>query len=132
MSARIDTGRGPLGLKGDKPVKADRKPMRKKARSKTRPSEDGPFVSDDLRKFARGKPCQMRGPYCNGDPETTVLCHDRRGAGAGMGQKPHDTWAYHGCSACHAHEAEASDADLKHAVRRTQDAVLKHFGTLTP
>ena len=90
------------------------------------------FVSDDLRKFARGKPCQMQSAWCNHDPATVVLCHARRRAGAGMGQKPHDFWAYHGCSACHANEQYVSDDALLDAIRRTQYAVYAHFGTLTP
>lgn len=91
-----------------------------------------PFVSQDLRKFARGKPCQMQSEWCNHNPETTVLCHSRRGYGAGMGQKPPDWWAYHGCSSCHAHEDQVSFGELYNAIRRTQDAVYRHFGTLTP
>ena len=132
MSARIDTGRGPLGLKGEKTAKVDRKPMRKKAPAKATPSGDGPHVNPKLRAFANGKPCQMRGPRCNHNPETTVLCHSRRGANAGMAQKPHDFWSYHGCSDCHAWEANATDHCLMTAIRRTQDAVYRHFGTLTP
>lgn len=91
-----------------------------------------PFVSDKLRQFAEGQPCQMKSDWCTQDPLTTVLCHSRRRAGAGIGQKPHDWWAYHGCSACHANEGKMSDADLMDAIRRTQYAVYAHFGTLTP
>ena len=91
-----------------------------------------PFVSDDLRKFARGKVCQMQSEWCNHDPATVVLCHSRRGAGAGMAAKPHDFWGYHGCSACHAHEDQVPTHRLYDAIRRTQYAVFAHFGTLTP
>jgi hypothetical protein len=90
------------------------------------------FVSDDLRKFARGKECQMKSPFCNGDPETVVLCHSRRRAGSGTAQKPHDFWSYHGCADCHANEHKLPDAFLYDAIRRTQWAVYAHFGTLTP
>lgn len=91
-----------------------------------------PFKSQDLRKFARGKECQMKSIWCNGDPATTVLCHSRRRAYAGMAEKPHDFWGYHGCSDCHAHEADLEDRELYDAIRRTQYAVYAHFGTLTP
>lgn len=91
-----------------------------------------PFVSKKLRDFARGQDCAMMSLWCNGNPETVVLCHVRRRAGAGMGQKPHDFWAYHGCSECHAHEADLEDRELLDAIRRTQYRVYAHFGTLTP
>lgn len=90
------------------------------------------FVSKVLRNFAEGQPCQMMSEWCNGDSETVVLCHVRRRAGAGMGQKPHDFWGYHGCSACHAHEDRLEDRELMDAIRRTQYAVFSHFGTVTP
>jgi hypothetical protein len=91
-----------------------------------------PFVSVDLRKFAQGKQCQMRSEWCNHDPSTVVLCHSRRFADAGMAQKPHDFWAYHGCSECHRHESKLTTAQLYGAIRRTQYAVYAHYGTLTP
>lgn len=57
----------------------------------------------NLRDFARGQECTIRVPgYCNHDPETTVLCHDRSAGVAGVGQKPSDLNGAHGCSACHA------------------------------
>lgn len=90
------------------------------------------FVSKALRNFANGQPCQMMSEWCNGDSETVVLCHSRRRAGAGMGQKPHDFWGYHGCSGCHAHEDRLEDRELMDAIRRTQYAVFSHFGTVTP
>lgn len=56
----------------------------------------------DLRKFARGRLCQVRLPgVCNFDPETTVLAHIRRGGVGGMGKKPHDLIGVHACSDCH-------------------------------
>ena len=40
----------------------------------------------DLRKYARGKPCQVRIPhYCNGGAETTVLAHIRLAGITGLG-----------------------------------------------
>lgn len=38
---------------------------------------------------------------CNGNPETTVLAHIRRGNVAGVGQKPPDLCGVWACSACH-------------------------------
>lgn len=56
----------------------------------------------NLRQLARGAPCYIRLPgICNGNPETTVLCHIRDGHTGGMGLKPPDTCAVPGCSACH-------------------------------
>ena len=90
------------------------------------------FVSKVVRDFAKGKSCQMMSRWCNGDAETVVLCHSRRRAGAGMGQKPHDFWGYHGCSDCHANEHNLEDRELMDAIMRTQFAVFAEFGTLTP
>ncbi len=56
----------------------------------------------DLRKEARGRPCQLRfSGVCNGNKETTVLCHLRRSGIAGMGEKVPDLVAIIGCSNCH-------------------------------
>lgn len=53
----------------------------------------------NLRKEARGRPCQIRIPgICNGNPETSVLCHL---PGAGMALKSDDRHAAIGCSDCH-------------------------------
>ena len=54
-----------------------------------------------IRKSAKGEECTIQiHPYCNGNPETTVLCHapceDK-----GMGTKSPDFWAAYGCSTCH-------------------------------
>lgn len=57
----------------------------------------------NLRKFARGRPCQVRIPNCcTFDDEQTVLAHLRRGGVAGVGQKPHDLIGVHACHNCHA------------------------------
>jgi hypothetical protein len=56
----------------------------------------------DLRALARGKPCMIRQPaICNGNPETTVLCHLRMAGISGMGLKANDILAAWGCSDCH-------------------------------
>lgn len=57
----------------------------------------------DLTKLARGQPCLIRVPTaCNGNPETTVLCHVRLIGISGAGLKAPDVLATFGCSACHA------------------------------
>jgi len=55
-----------------------------------------------LRDLARGQECQVRIPgVCNGDCETTVLAHIRRGGVGGMGRKPSDLCGVWACSSCH-------------------------------
>ncbi len=82
-----------------KPAAAMRKaaPARKSA-MKTK----GPRMTP-IRRAARGQDCTLRIPgVCNGDPETTVLCHSNALAdGKGMGLKTPDTAACFGCSSCH-------------------------------
>ena len=57
-------------------------------------------MKNKLRQSARGEECTLSiHPYCNGNPDTTVLCHI--GRGAGMGRKSSDLMAVYGCSACH-------------------------------
>ena len=52
-------------------------------------------------KSARGEECTlMIYPYCNGDIETTVLCHINS-ADKGVGIKSPDFFAVFGCSDCH-------------------------------
>lgn len=56
----------------------------------------------NLRKLAKGKPCMVRIPgICNGNSETTVLCHVRMVGISGMGLKSPDLIATWGCSDCH-------------------------------
>ena len=55
----------------------------------------------DLRKLAKGRECQIRLPVCNGNPETTVLCHYRLIGISGIGMKSPDEIAAWGCSDCH-------------------------------
>jgi hypothetical protein len=55
-----------------------------------------------LRESAHLETCTFRIPgVCNGDPETTVLCHAPH-PDKGMGIKGPDSWAAYGCSDCHA------------------------------
>jgi hypothetical protein len=56
----------------------------------------------NLRKEARGEDCQIRVPgFCNGNPETVVLCHYSLAGISGKGLKSPDDMAAWGCSACH-------------------------------
>lgn len=56
----------------------------------------------NLRKLAKGQPCQIRLPdCCNGDPETTVLAHYRLIGISGLGMKSPDEIAAFACSNCH-------------------------------
>ena len=56
----------------------------------------------NLRKLARGKPCMVRLPSCDGGGETTVLAHYRLAGYCGTGIKPDNlafgAWA---CAQCH-------------------------------
>jgi len=56
----------------------------------------------NFREVAKGKPCMIRLPGCNGDPATTVLTHYRLAGYTGIGMKPDDyafgAWS---CSNCH-------------------------------
>jgi len=54
-----------------------------------------------LRKQARGQPCQVRLPGCDGGGETTSLAHYRMAPYAGMGIKPPDVMAAWCCAPCH-------------------------------
>lgn len=56
----------------------------------------------NLRKLARGKPCMVRLPGCDGGGETTVLAHYRLAGTCGMGMKPPDLCAAWACDRCHA------------------------------
>ena len=54
-----------------------------------------------IRQSAKGEVCALRIPgVCNGNTETTVLCHAPYSGRGGM--RNHDWWAAYGCSECHA------------------------------
>jgi hypothetical protein len=61
---------------------------------------------EKIRRAAHGEECTMQSPWCNHDPETTVLCHlNESFAGKGLGKKTDDTAAFFGCNgprSCHA------------------------------
>lgn len=55
----------------------------------------------DLRKLARGQPCQVRLPGCDGGGDTTVLAHYRIAGLCGYGMKPPDVLGAWCCAKCH-------------------------------
>lgn len=55
----------------------------------------------NLRKAARGQPCMVRLPGCDGGGETTVLAHYRLAGTCGIGIKPDDAQAAWCCFNCH-------------------------------
>ena len=56
----------------------------------------------NLRKAARGRPCQIRIPgVCNHNAETSVLAHYRHHGFGGVAIKPPDLLAAIACSDCH-------------------------------
>ena len=85
----------------------------------------------DLRKLAKGKPCQVRLiSVCNSDPETTVLAHVRLAGVTGMGQKAPDILGAWACSECHRITETLKDDDqiqraFLEGVVRTQYQLLK-------
>lgn len=74
------------------------KPMKRAGRIKSKAPKSTP-----IRASARGEDCTIQLPgVCNGNRETTVLCHSNKAAdGKGMGLKASDERAAYGCSSCH-------------------------------
>jgi hypothetical protein len=56
----------------------------------------------NLRTEARGKPCMVRLPCCDGGGESTVLAHYRLAGTCGTGIKPPDELGAWCCARCHA------------------------------
>lgn len=83
--------------------------------------------SKKARDAARGQACTLRLPFhCNGNPETTVLCHSNLGRdGKGMGIKASDDRAAFGCSSCH--DVLDGRAPLRGGL--TREMVLYAFGS---
>lgn len=71
------------------------------------------------RRAARGQPCLIRLPGCNGGGETTCLCHYRMPGYCGTGLKPPDSMGAFGCDHCHA----IVDGRLPLPAGYTRDAV---------
>ena len=73
----------------------------------------------NLRKQARGRPCQVRIPgICDGGGETTVLAHYRLAGTCGTGKKPPDLLGAWCCGPCHAAVGDRGH-DLAEGVMRT-------------
>lgn len=83
----------------------------------------------DLRQLARGRPCMVRSPVCNGNPETTILAHVRLSGISGIGHKAPDVLGAHCCSACHdycdTHHDHETKAMFAEGVYRTQNILIK-------
>lgn len=78
-----------------------------------------------LRSLAQGRDCQVRlVGICNGNVETTVLCHFRLARVSGFGTKSPDFIGAWACSSCHAwcdsHKDCQTQLDFAKAVFRTQ------------
>ena len=57
-------------------------------------------MTKKLRNSARSQDCHLQiYPYCNGNPETTVLAHIP--VNAGFGQKEDDHFGVFSCNICH-------------------------------
>lgn len=83
----------------------------------------------NLRELARGRPCLVRLPVCNGNADTTVLAHFRLIGVSGMGIKSPDLIGAHSCAACHAyidtHKDDATQLAFARGVFRTQAILIK-------
>lgn len=55
-----------------------------------------------LREAARGRPCLIRLPGCDGGGETSCLAHYRLAGYSGTARKPPDLMGAIGCDPCHA------------------------------
>ena len=68
-----------------------RKPLKSRSTPKMTPA----------RKSAKGRPCLVRLPGCDGGGETTVLAHYRLAGHCGTGLKPPDCLGSFTCDPCH-------------------------------
>ena len=60
------------------------------------------YRNKKITESARGKPCTMGSPWCNGDHNTVVWCHSNsQRHGKGTGHKAADIFGFYGCSGCH-------------------------------
>lgn len=80
----------------------------------------------NLRKLARGKPCMVRLPGCDGGGETTVLAHYRLAGTCGMGMKPPDIIGAWSCGHCH----DICDGRGKSAIPRIEVRLAHTEGVL--
>lgn len=66
----------------------------------------------DFKRLAKGQPCLIRLPGCDGGGITTVLCHYRLAGYSGTGMKPDDlSFGAYGCHSCH----QKIDNRVKHS-----------------
>lgn len=82
-----------------------------------------------LRALAEGRDCQVRLPgVCNGNSQTTALCHFRLVGISGMARKSPDLIGAWACSACHAVIDSTKDCQVQlafaHGVFRTQATLI--------
>jgi hypothetical protein len=92
-----------------------------------------PIRSQKLRDSARGEACTLDIPgICNGNPETTVLCH-LPDESHGMSRKSDDICTAYGCSACHdaidnrSNSLSVTDAEMMWYLRRAQNRTLRRM-----
>jgi hypothetical protein len=80
----------------------------------------------NLRKEAKGRPCMIRIPHvCNGNPETTVLCHIHKPSiSGGTALKAFDIFGAWGCSDCH----DAVDRRTDRALNRHEVMIMFYEG----
>lgn len=99
--------------------------MRTKVGKTVKPWKKSRPKSTPIRQSARGEECTISLPMvCNGNPETTVLCHSNQLAdGKGMGLKAPDNRAAYGCSACH----DVLDGRAPRPSGWTYEMVLERF-----
>ena len=58
-------------------------------------------MTSNMRRAARGQPCMIRLPGCQGGGDSTVLAHYRMAGYSGVGMKPPDTMGAYACANCH-------------------------------
>lgn len=76
-----------------------------------------------IRESAKDEWCSLRVPYvCNGDKETTVLCHAPYPGKSGS--RKDDWWAAYGCSNCH------DFVDRRRSSEEYRDIVYNNFGSI--
>lgn len=95
-----------------------------------------------LTALAKGQPCLVRLPGCDGGGETTVAAHYRLAGMSGMGIKPPDLISAWACAKCHDlidGRAKLPDGYSRDSVRlahaeavfRTQERLLR-MGAIKP
>jgi hypothetical protein len=94
------------------------------------------MTQDKYTKLARGQPCQVRLPGCDGGGDTTVLAHYRSlSLGSGVALRPHSIFGAWACFHCHniidarvfIHDHSREMVRLAHveAVMRTQRKLIE-------